>query len=86
MLLEATQRREALHARWSVRAAGEGNLLEQVLERESLSAEQAPDRPLEVAWQAVTTDGTTEEIEDVALRGMPDMRAVAHPDAGQATD
>lgn len=86
MLLEATQRREALRAKRSVRVAAGGALLEQVLERESLSAGQAPDRQLEAVWQAGTTDGTAEEIEDMALRGMLDTRATARPDAGQAAD
>ena len=73
LLLEATQRREALRARRSVYAAAEGVLLEQVLDRESLNADQAPDRRLQAAWPAATTDETAEEIEDAALRGMLDM-------------
>ena len=92
MLLEAAQRQEALKARYRLRAAAtEGVLLEQVLDRESLSADPAAARrpsatPPSVPWPSAATDGTVDESEDAALRGMQDMRAAAYPDAGQTAD
>ena len=91
MVLEAVQRQEALRARYRMRAAAEDVLLEQVLDRESFSAEPAPATrppatPASATWPLTATNGTVDEIEDVALRGMQDMRAAAYPDAGQTAD
>lgn len=91
MVLQAAQRQEALKAQYRMRAAVEDVLLEQVLERESLSAKPtlttrpAPPPP-SVTWPSAATDDTVDESEDAALRGMQDMRAVAYPDAGQTAD
>ena len=100
MELEAALRQEALRSQYRMRAA-EGALLEQVLDRESLTARPTPATrpavassaatppaavPLSLTWPLATTDGTLDESEDATLRDMQDMRAMAHPDAGQTAD
>jgi hypothetical protein len=85
--LEAAQRREELRAQYRMRAA-EGVLLEQVLDRESIGAGRSPATTEPVttgpaAMGLARTDGQadeiTDEVEDMALRGMQDMRAEAIP-------
>ncbi len=96
--LELAQRQEELRTQYRMRAtAAEGELLEQVLDfmdrdsadAKSASAAQLPASSLsaaELSGSSAANGGKVEEIEDVALRGMQDMRSVAYPDAGETAN